>query len=61
MVITVKFLKKFTKGNARKLGVNFTDFVTLTSQKSENTHDSGFTHNTSAQLARGLKNSKEPP
>ena len=30
-----QFLKNFPEGNARKLAVNFTDLVTLTSQKSE--------------------------
>ena len=46
-----QFSNKFTEGNARKLAVNFTDLVTLMSQK----RDSDFTHHTSAQLARGPK------
>ena len=51
-----QFSKKITEGNARKLAVNFTDLVTLSSQKSEKKRDSGFARHTSAQLARGPKN-----
>ena len=32
-LVLSQFLKQFTEGNARKLAVNFTDLVLLTSQK----------------------------
>ena len=49
------FKKNFTEGNAKELGVYFTDLVALTSLKSENTRDSGFARHTSAQLGRAPK------
>ena len=36
-----QFLKNFTEGNARKLAVNFTDLVTLTTQKSDHSCSKG--------------------
>ena len=49
------FKKMLPKGTREKLAVNFTDLVSLTSQKSEKTHAIQALRATSAQLARGLK------
>ena len=50
-----QFLKNFTKGNARKLAVNFTDLVTFRHENRKNTRDLGFARHTSAQLSRAPK------
>ena len=50
-----QFKTKFTRGNARKLAVNFTDLVTLLSQKLEKHARFRFYAPYQCQLARGHK------